>query len=70
MPENGYEKLHVKNEPVKNITDYMNLYFESKPPDCNLYVGCGYKFEIHRVSLFLVFSCRPYAVAALGETFP
>merc|ERR1712156_301877 len=48
MPENGYEKLHVKNEPVKNITDYMNLYFESKPPDCNLYVGCGYKFEIHR----------------------
>ena len=55
MPENGYEKLHVKNEPVKNITDYMNLYFESKPPDCNLYVGCGYKFEIHRVSLFFGF---------------
>ena len=58
MPENGYEKLHVKNEPVKNITDYMNLYFESKPPDCNLYVGCGYKFEIHRVSLFGFFTLK------------
>jgi len=48
MPEDGHENLRVKNEFIKNITNYMNPYFETKPPDCNLYAGCGYKFEIHK----------------------